>query len=36
VKAGIFVFEYVCLHISEGCLGLVLDAVVEGLQDVFL
>ena len=32
----ILVREHVGLHIAEGRFGLVLDAVVEGLDDVFL
>src|ERR1700738_1575344 len=31
----ILVRQYVCLHIAECRLGLVLDAVVKGLDDVF-
>src|SRR3984885_15594349 len=35
-EGRIFVRENIGFHISEGCLGLVLDAVIEGLDDVFL
>src|SRR5258706_10754490 len=30
----ILVRQYICLHIAECCLRLVLDAVVKGLDDV--
>src|SRR5947208_2137892 len=35
-ETRILIREHVGLHIAEGRFGLVLDAVVEGLDDVFL
>src|SRR5580704_12900978 len=35
-EGRIFVRENIGFHVAEGCLGLVLDAVIEGLDDVFL
>src|ERR1700735_5452455 len=35
-EGRIFVRENIGFHVAEGCLGLVLDAVIEVLDDVFL
>ena len=36
MEMRLLVINDVCLDVAEGCVGLVLDAVVEGLNDVFL
>src|SRR6266404_4700435 len=36
LELWILVRQHICLHIAECCLGFVPDAVVKGLDDVFL